>query len=755
MASAQNPTPPPEEESSGGNKIGEILEMLSRRAFVVAGVASIFIANAAWKLSQQPTTYSGNIQMLIEPANGQFTELDPTANTKSKSTVVDYSTQLSILASPPLLAPVVEELQDTFPDFNFGTLLSGLQIKQIGETSIIQVDYSSTSQTLSQAVLDELSANYLDYSLTKRQTYLRQGLAFVNEQLNFLQTQVDEYQDQLQVFRQDNSFVEPEDRSAQLIGQLTALDSERLIAQQALANLRTTLKNVQTEAGVKAIVAVDPGYQEILTQIRTVDAEISQERARFQDENIVIRSLKQRRDNLLPLLDQQAKVALEGRLAAGFVEIQSLEGQLQNIDTERARIKAEIQGLPLLIRDYNNLARQQEIAQESLNGFLQSRQTLQIQSAQSEIPWEVIREPRASAEPSSFAKELLNKIIMGIALGVAVAFALDKLDGSFHTVSALQRKIKLPILGILPFNQQVFLSQESSAKQQKRKRKLLNRIKQQIIRLSHRFSSSTSKLAIALFEEYDGTIEFFESLRVIHTNVQQLTEQNKKNTFVVSSATVGDGKTTVAINWADTAAVMGQKVLLIDANFRRPEIHEFLNLRNDKGLNNLLSNPELDPSTHIQKVFEGRELYLLAPGITEEQTSAILTTERLTKVLEKFRSQFDLIIVDVPSILGLADASILSRCTDGLILVTSLHKTPQSTLKEALDELESKQIPVLGLVANRQKGATPVLRATISQSNVQYFPDAENTDDDISIEPQPTTEQPVSDPQESETEMKV
>lgn len=713
-----------EEAEGGGNKVGEITEMLQRRALVIIGVASLFIANAAWKLSQQPTIYSGNFQILVEPANAQLSDLDPTVSNNRSTKSLDYATQLSILASPPLLAPVVEKLQKSYPNFNFGTLLQGLKIQQIGETSIIQAEFSSTSQPLTQAVLDDLAESYIEYSLTKRQTYLRQGLKFVDEQLKFIQNQVDEFQDQLQAFRQDNSFVQPVDRSNQLIEQLSSLENERLLRQQELANLEATMAVTQTPEGIKALLATDPAYQELLTQLRAIDAEISQERTRFQDKNVVIQALQQRRDNLFPLLEQQGRVALATRLAEGSVQSQLLTTQIQNIDKERARIETEIQDLPLLIRDYNNLERQQAIAQETLNSFLQSRQTLQIQAAQSEIPWEIVREPFASAQPSDFTKALINKIVMGIALGIALAFALDKIDGSFHTVSALQKKIKLPILGILPFNQQVFLSQESSAKAQKRKRKILNRIKQQIIGLSRHFSSGTNKLAIALFEEYDGTVEFFESLRVIHTNIQQIMDRTQQNIFVVSSASVGDGKTTVAINWADTAAVMGLKVLLIDANFRRPEIHEFLKLNNDKGLNNLLKDSTVNISSYAQKVFEERELYLLSPGTVEENTSTILTTERLTEILEKLRSQFDLIVLDVPSILGLADARILSRCSDGLILVTSLHKTSQTVLKEAIDELENQKLPIVGLIANRQKGATPVLRATISQSNyVDYFPE--------------------------------
>ncbi|OKH13184.1 CpsD/CapB family tyrosine-protein kinase [[Limnothrix rosea] IAM M-220] len=204
-------------------------------------------------------------------------------------------------------------------------------------------------------------------------------------------------------------------------------------------------------------------------------------------------------------------------------------------------------------------------------------------------------------------------------------------------------------------------------------------------------------------------------------------EERNYKTFVVSSASVGDGKTTVAINWADTAAVMGQKVLLIDANFRKPEIHEFLNLHNQSGFVDLLKDPTQEVAPYVQRVFENRELFVLPPGKSEDDIARLLNSDRLGSVMAHLEQEFDLIILDIPSMLGLADATLFSRNTDALILVASLHKTKLGILEEAVDELEKKQIPVLGLVVNRQKGAVPVLRATIGQSStMNYFPEVDD-----------------------------
>lgn len=746
----------PEEEEGGENKIGAILEMVQRRSLVIVSVATVVILNSLIKLSQLPTIYEGDFQLLVEPVNAELAALGAagTGSSNSRSGTLDYGTQLAILRSPTLLLPVIEELKPTYPNLNLGQLISNLQIRQLGTTKIIEVSFKSSNQALTQTFLEQLAESYLEYSLKERQTYLRQGLEFVNEQLKIIQTRVNDLQDDLQKFRQSYGFFNPEERSTQVSNQLGELDQTRLALEQELSNLTASLQTLQSPEGVQAILVEDAGYQEILTQIRNIDTQISIERSRFQDENIVIRSLKLQRDNLLPLLERQAQQTVQARLGAGSVQQDLLRKKIQNNQAMRDRLEKEVERLPILTREYNNLQRQLDIEVESLTRFLESRQTLETQAAQSEIPWEQVREPFSSPQESDFMKTLITKVLTGIAAGVAIAFMLDKLDGSFHTVGALTGKVKVPLLGTLPFNQQVFLAQEgSNAQGKKRKRKLLNRLRQRIIRLSQRFSTGSSKLAIALFEEYDGTVEFFESLRMIYTNIEQLTREKAAKTIMITSADVGDGKTTVAINLADTAAVMGKKVLLVDANFRKPEIHAYLNLKNEKGLNTIIGGSRVDPldSSQIkqritqilhhelqdtddqgqlslfQRVFPDRDLYLLSAGPVQNASSVILTRDRLSTAIEHMREMFDLIIFDVPCVLGLADSIIFGNCTDALVLVASLHKTSQGRLQSTVKELEHKGLPILGIVANRQKGAEPVLRATISQSNyIEYFPEPDH-----------------------------
>jgi MinD-like ATPase involved in chromosome partitioning or flagellar assembly len=135
-----------------------------------------------------------------------------------------------------------------------------------------------------------------------------------------------------------------------------------------------------------------------------------------------------------------------------------------------------------------------------------------------------------------------------------------------------------------------------------------------------------------------------------------------------------------------------------------------------------------DVAPFVQKVFEDRELFVLPPGQSEEDIARLLNDDRLNATMTRLKQEFDLIVLDIPSMLGLADATLFSRNTDALVLVASLHKTKLGALDETVDELEKKQIPVLGLVVNCQKGAVPVLRATIGQSSsMNYFPDIDET----------------------------
>lgn len=708
VSSSSVVTPSISDQSQGGN--GQWISLIRRRALVIVTVATAFFGYSAWSALQQETQYAGSFQILVEPVNADNASLaDPTSQNRQTASGLDYPTQIAILKSPELLGKVVEELQPSYGGVNYGALSGGINVSRVGKTKMLQITYQSGNAAQTQAVLDSLAESYLQYSLNERQTYLRQGLKFVEEQIEQQQQEVDQLQDQLESFQEQNSFTDPETRSGQLLEQKVALEQKQQELEQQLVATQSQIATLQQDKGIQVALQQSPAYQKLLNQMQDIEAQIAVELTWFKPNNPAIQTLEKQRNNLMPLLQQQAEQFLDTRLAEGTIQIQALETQLNGIRTAQATLTEQLQTIPALTRRYANFEKELEITSNSLNSFLQTRQELQVEAAQQEIPWELVSAPSSYPINPDVSGNLMKGLFMGIALGVGVAFLLEKLDRTYHNADDLQRQVPLPLLGVLPFNQQLFLNQSLGSQKRHKKRKLLSQFRFWILKTSAKISKSQSAIALSLLDEYDSSAEFLESLQVIHTNLQMSNPSNPVKFLAISSATPADGKTTLALNLAKTAVTMGQRVLLIDAALRQPQLHEVLNLSNAIGLSSLLTR-HLGPTRGIQQVHPDEKLYVLPAGPAVENPASLLASKKMNHLLSHYGEFFDLVIVDTPSVLGLADTSIISRYMDGLALVVRLDQTSQELLDQAIKALQAYPTPVLGMVANGQKGYNPVFR---------------------------------------------
>lgn len=704
------PFPAPTKQEDGFD-MRRFLGVVQRRALVIIGIAAFGIPFSVTSALNETTTYESGFQLLVEPVNAEnaLSSLTTEGSSPQRSSL-DYATQIAVLKSPELLAEVVEELQTSYPDMNYGTIAGPLSVNRVGETKILQIGYQGDDPAKVQAILDQLSETYLQYSLNERQTYLRQGIQFVDEQLPVLQDKVDSLQDELQAFRQTNRFIDPDQQAERVSSQEATLDQQRADVEQALSAARSTLSTLQQDDGALAALNQSQGYQQLLSQVRQIESEIAVERTRFRAGNINIQVLERKKANIIDLLEQEAARALDASLAETVTQIQTLEIQQQEISAAQARVQQQFQALPVLSREYANLQRELEIATSSLTRFLETRQELQVQAAQQEIPWQVIQEP---AQPYPLPNDTNRGLMMGIlgsfALGIGAALLLEKLDNTFHSADDLRDKLQLPILGVLPFDVQLAASggdENSEGRQRRRQRKKsFARMARQVLRSTRKWSKSKRFLPLSLaLDDYESHSRFMEALRVLHANFQMLSSADRPlRSIVVSSAMPGDGKSTVALQWAKAAVAMGQSVLLVDADLRLPQIHAQLNFPNESGLSNLIVE-NIDFDSVIQQVQPGEELYVITAGRTPPDPASLLSSQRTRQLIEKANNLFDLVIYDTPPLLGLADASLLARHADGLVLVVGLDKTDCSVLQKVLNDLKSFQTPVLGLIANGQKG---------------------------------------------------
>lgn len=677
-----------------------IWEMARRRWWVVAGVGLMSMAYFITSSLKQQPEYVGQFRLLVEPVNNVNAELSNiNSSSNNGASELDYDTQIQVLRSPGLLNRSVEELRPFYPNLTYGALVQGLTITQLQGTKIIQVQYQSGNSSEVPAVLEQISEDYLAYSLNERQTNLRQGLQFVETQLTSAQERVDELQRRLQFFREDNQFLDPDSKAAQVVSQAEQLAQQQLALDQQLKQARAELARLQEETGAIATLNSSPTYQQIVSQLRQLETEMALERTRFQDESLTMRVLREKQANLINLLNDEARRAIGGRAAEISNQIQILEVQREAIADTQANLNQQFQQVPGLSRQYTDLQRELQIATESLNRFLTVQETLQVEAAQKEIPWQLVEPPPefAASVGGSPTRSLAVGTVASLALGLGAAFLLEKLDKTFHTADALSRKFKLPILAIIPLQYEL-LGVEYRIKS-RRKKKFWRQIKTKFKLIQKSISGNLPFLSEP--DDYD-VFEFEEAFKLLRTNLQMIHAKQSERTIqtvMITSAQASDGKSTVAWYLAQTAASMGQRVLLVDADLRRSQIQSRLGLTEAKGLSELFSS-DLSFQELIQQPLSELSLHVLPSGEATIDPVQILASNKIRTLTNKLENTFDLIIYDAPPLNGLADALQLASYIDSLLLVVRLNKTDKTAVDKALESLTNTQARLLGLVVN-------------------------------------------------------
>jgi succinoglycan biosynthesis transport protein ExoP len=688
-----------EAQNDDGN-FRQILGVLKRRVLVISGLGVAVNGAFAYSTFQQEPVYQGNFQLLVEPVNddnslGKLTQID--ANIAKPS--LDYESQIQVLKSPELLGSVVKKLQSSYSDINYNSLLQDLTINRVGATKVIEVRYKSNNAEKIKVVLDEISKFYLNYSLEKRQTKLRQGAQFVDKQLPDIKNRVLQIQKELQNFRQQYGFINPETQAQVINQQMQSLAEQRLNINQQLAAARANFVSLKGTQGELAALNNAPTYQQLISQQRQLEAQISGELARFQPDNPTIQMLEEKRQNLLPLLQQEAKRVIDIKFAEAHTALKNLDVQSQSLAQAEQELQQRVEQLPVLARKYNELQRDLQIATDSLNRFLTTRETLQIETAQTELPWELIKAATLPDTPISpnIQRNLLLGLVSSFLLGVGAALLMEKLDNTYHTLEDIKEKIKLPLLGILPFDKSLSTGNLLTLEARKTENVLTGTaVYEGIGKLSNLFPNRSET------HGYYGQGQFWESLQLLYSNLQLLNTDKPIQSLVISSAMPGDGKSTVAFHLAQIATAMGKKVLLVDADLRRPQLHSLSDLNNFWGLSNLISN-HIPMEQVLQQFPAMPELSIITSGPTPPDPARLLSSDKMKQLMAHFHQHFDLVIYDAPPMLGLADVRVLTPQTDGLVLVVRMDKTDKSALMQVEESLKIsslKPLNLLGIVVN-------------------------------------------------------
>ncbi|MEO0350055.1 MAG: Wzz/FepE/Etk N-terminal domain-containing protein [Cyanobacteria bacterium P01_A01_bin.15] len=691
-------------EDQGGFNVGALIKTLQRKWWIIAGITVVTTGLSAVKVLNEKPIYTDTFEIL---AQDQSTETEVISNVPetlaSQEQVTVNRDLLKILTGPKVLQPVVEGVRDRYPDYCppvstnpdlleasydpcYQVLADRLRVNTLGKDSdILQVTFQDLDPQIVQVVLTLVSEAYLTYSLESKQADIRRALEFVQQKLPDLENKVDSLQDQLQALRLNYDLIDPESRGAQLSGQVTAFSQQQLDLQIELEQNRATYENLRSqlsgpqEQASSSALAQNPRYQTLLDTLLALDTEIAEASTLYLDASPDMEVLKEQRRNVLTLLEQQ-----------GAQSQRDLVSQMQALETQEGSLNRTLQGLSVdvdelsdISRRYVDIQRGLEIETENLNQFLAKQAALEIDAAQREIPWEVVT-PSTNPTPQaiSFLQNLLLGGTLGLLLGAAIVLLLDRSTGVLYSEQDIQRAMKLPILGKIPDADAVEQAILTSA---------------QSLQLANGAVENPDRASLnGAVNDLPAHDPFMEAFRSLYTNLR-LNSVDQLQSVVVSSVMDDEGKSVTAIHLAKAAALLGQRVLLVDTNLRDPKIHRYLDLPNDYGLTELALNDAsaLAKNTFLHEISNG--LMVLCAGQKCHDAGHTLTSKRVQRIIQQLKTKFDLIVFDTPSLLGQTDAYLVAEQVDGMLIVARPGQIKQQSLDQAMGQIRIANINVFGL----------------------------------------------------------
>ena len=713
-----HPSPQAQEPDPG---YGQLLGVLMRRKVWFIGALAGTLALAALVTAVLPASYRSTMQMLVEsnyrerrsPGDNRPSFADP--NVES-----DTATQVNLMRSAPLLQRAVDELKPRYSDIDVDRLRKWLSISQIQElrgnervtTNVVEVTYIDNDRIKTREVLKSLQKVYQEYNLEQQRNRLAKGLAFIDGQIPQVQAKVDKAELDLERFRKSTNLVDPEAQSKSLIDSLKELQKDQQTNRGELASaqakfyaLQQQLARSPQQATIAARLSQSKQYQALLSEIQKTEVALAQQQTRFTDKTPFVQQLLEQRQRQLGLLQQEAQRILgadagsiaqtgDGLLSSGQlgdndlkfasdlttaqVEFFSARARDQALADGSQQLQAQLQRFPSLLAEYNRLQPAVKLNRDTLDELQKARQDLGLEIARGGFDWQMVEQPKLGRQVGpNWLRNLLIGGAAGVMLGSVAAFLRESADKSIRTSEDLTKQASIPLIGMVP---ELPMSELMPT-------------------TNFAFSRSTTVNDTSMLQVLHWA-PFRESLDLIYKNLQLMTDGSPMRSIVVTSALAGEGKSTVALGLAISAARLHQRVLLIDADLRRPGLHDQLQLSNDHGLSTLLTSDRALTQAAIQpaSTYSDLPISVLTAGPTPTDSVKLLSSKRMRDLMTVFEQHYDLVILDAPPVLGIVDALLAASFCDGALLVGRMGHVDKNEVTQAVNMLS--RLNLVGVVAN-------------------------------------------------------
>jgi capsular exopolysaccharide synthesis family protein len=574
-----------------------------------------------------------------------------------------------------------------------------IKTQREGDTNIIRITATSDRPEMAEKTANSVANAYRLENIITRNRLVMESRRFVEEQLAGLEKQLNDAEEALRAFREKEGQVFLTEEARAALETFTRLEEqhndvmrkraegERQISMlnRSDAALGTQTGRIFTEEGNALLTVLNQRLLDLVQERNTL-------LINYTAEHPQVREQQQKIDNV------RAEMLLE--LRAKLKTMQDREAALMD---QRDRYRSRYLQFPRAAIQMSRLEREVKVNADLLATLKGKYQELQIKSAERIEEVTIVAPAIMPSLPINAPNTELNLMVgslMGVFLGFVLAFARESFDTSIGTIEGIEEFLKVPVLGVIPQFDGKEMEEAARAA------------------LPAHVSASTVENFSKLICLVDPKSVLSESLRSLRTNIQFASMDGKVKSILFTSAGLGEGKSTCVTNLAITLAQEGQRVLLVDADLRKPIVHQRLGLERAPGLSDALvgsvpwrshvrsaTDLMLGPmgADRVMKTPGLDNLHILTSGSEVGNPNEYLNMNKIKTLVSEMNEEYDLVLFDTPPILPVTDAVAFSSRVDGTILVYQVGRIGRNALKRAKFLLDHAQANVMGIVLTNMK----------------------------------------------------
>ena len=549
-----------------------------------------------------------------------------------------------------------------------GLLQGNLKVNLPRDSRIVTISFESADPDISAEIANAFATEFIQANLQRKFDSSSYAREFVANQLAEAKQRVERAERDLNDYSRSTGLIRTGDAAGEASAAATggSITAASLLQLNQAAN-QATATRVAAEGRWRAIASVpllssrevlgNATVSGLMTDRATTQAELQRELSKHLEDYPTVREKRAQ----LVRLDAELQSAAQSVRNSVRAEMLAAQGTEQALLAKLESVKGETLREQDKTVQYGLLKREADTNRTLYDGLLKRYNELNATAGIASSNISIIDSAERPSVPTSpsMMKNLLLALLVGAGLAALTLFVRDQLDDAIRVPEDVEPKLRLPLLGVVP---------KATGQDPDR-------------------------------EMGDPKSPISEAYNSLRAALLYSTSAGLPQVLLVTSAQSAEGKTTTSFAIAASLARMGRKVALIDADLRRPSIHRRFGLSNDRGLTDLLTSG--DPVESAILATPQENLFVIASGPIPPSPTELISSPRMEHVIQELARNYDLVVIDSPPILGLADAPALSALADGVVFVVESDRGRRGSLKTALRRLRAMRPILLGAVLTK------------------------------------------------------